>query len=153
MLVHQCPWSARPNPSILNIVMYVWSWKVWKGVKNMHHTSYIHPHEHYVNELWSIYNIHYLFFIKQRVNKKTQHFQTFTKQYRHTTRTQSIRKNKSLQSRFYLLSCFGSRLLWLFLLSLFFFLRWPILLVLFRLPALWNVSLFVAATVRWIGFH
>ena len=38
-------------------------------VRCREHSSYIHPHEYYVNELRSFYNIHYLFFIKQRVNK------------------------------------------------------------------------------------
>ena len=41
----------------------------------MHHTSYIHPHEYCVNELRSLYNIHYLkqrVFIKQRVNKNSR---------------------------------------------------------------------------------
>ena len=40
----------------------------------IHHTSNIHPHEYYVNELRSLYNIFtisvFVYKIKQRVNKK-----------------------------------------------------------------------------------
>ena len=85
------------------------------------HASYIvtyciHPHEYYVNELRSIYNIHYLFFIKQRVNENIFHLSSiiYIKSY------QIIIQNIDLS------------ILWL--LQFYYYYYYVLLLLYYRLP-------------------